>query len=90
MACSSSLSSKPEPRVNPLADIIGLTLPFWGSHSGHPPVWGSHDPIVDISLSGGPFTPPFLGSYEQALVSLKLKKSIDAVGRTFAVIIEGG
>jgi len=31
------------------------------------------------------------GSYEQALVSLKLKKSVDAEGgRTFAVIIEGG
>jgi len=30
-------------------------------------------------------------SYEQALVSLKLKKPDDAgVGRTFAVIIEGG
>jgi len=29
--------------------------------------------------------------YEQALVSLKLKKSIDAEGgRTFAVLIEGG
>jgi len=29
--------------------------------------------------------------YEQALVSLELKKSIDAEGgRTFAVIIEGG
>ena len=31
------------------------------------------------------------GPYEQALVSLKLKKSVDAEGgRTFAVIIEGG
>ena len=31
------------------------------------------------------------GSYEQALVSLKLKKSVDAEGgHTFAVIIEGG
>jgi len=30
-------------------------------------------------------------SYEQALVSLKLKKSVDAEGgRTLAVIIEGG
>jgi len=29
--------------------------------------------------------------YEQALVSLKLKKSVDAEGgRTFAVLIEGG
>jgi len=29
--------------------------------------------------------------YEQALVSLKLKKPVDAgVGRTFSVIIEGG
>jgi len=29
--------------------------------------------------------------YEQALVSLKLKKTVDAgVGRTFAVRIEGG
>jgi len=31
------------------------------------------------------------GRYEQALVSLKLKKSVDAEGgRTLAVIIEGG
>jgi len=31
------------------------------------------------------------GGYEQALVSLKLKKSVDAEGgRTLAVIIEGG
>jgi len=31
------------------------------------------------------------GRNEQALVSLKLKKTIDAgVGRTFAVVIEGG
>ena len=29
-------------------------------------------------------------AYEQALISLKLKKAVDAgVGRTFAVIIEG-
>ena len=32
-----------------------------------------------------------LSGYEQALVSLKIKKPVDAgVGRTFAVIIEGG
>ena len=32
-----------------------------------------------------------LSSYEQALVSLKLNKAADAgVGRTFAIIIEGG
>ena len=42
-------------------------------------------------LSGGDI-PSWWGSdNEQALVSLKLKKSVDAeAGRTFAVIIEGG
>jgi len=35
--------------------------------------------------------PPSAACHEQALVSLKLKKSVDAErGRTFAVIIEGG
>ena len=33
----------------------------------------------------------YVDTYEQALVSLKLKKIVDAgVGRTFVVIIEGG
>ena len=38
-----------------------------------------------------PSAPSTQNEYEQALVSLKLKKSVDAEGgRTFAVRIEGG
>ena len=41
------------------------------------------DRLADMGLA--------FARYEQALVSLKLKKSVDAEGgRTFAVIIEGG
>jgi len=44
-----------------------------------------HAHIIGFSLS------MYLSIYEQALVSLKLKITVDAgVGRTFAVIIEGG
>jgi len=48
--------------------------------------------VEGASHPPNPPTPPaYTDLYEQALVSLKLKKSIGAEGgRTFAVIIEGG
>jgi len=43
-------------------------------------------PLVGVSERGGA-----LSLHEQALVSLKIKETVDAgVGRTKAVIIEGG
>ena len=69
-------------------DGEGEARPYEGRHEGED---GGDACVYDQQKEEGGGTCWHAQGHEQALVSLKLKKSVDAEGgRTFAVVIEGG